>query len=105
MTTADRLAEFCGVTTSSFYEHWQGTDGRWHEQRWDPEHDRNHLAIVLTACEDQGLLPEVQDRLWRAWTRIEHDCDCPSKYGLWLLTIAPATICQAVIAVLDERGL
>ena len=118
MTTADRLATFCGIKIV-------GHTLSWPDERlpltadecvrgvvwwtasdtlcvFDPAHDRNHLALVLEACREKGMLVTVERAIWECYTGEERDIF--ARYCLWLLTLDPATICQAVVAVMDEEA-
>ena len=121
MTSADRLAAFCGLTEFTGLPVSPGCAPRssglfvsgdktflCRMDAWDPEHDRNHLAIVLEACREKRLLRAVADKLWSYWAanvwgkEWTDSVEAILEYDAWLLIADRAIVCQAVVAALNE---
>lgn len=109
-----RLAEFAGLTRRRTidarataevgqlveqFAYWYDGGIIWDHQ-WQPDSDRNHLALVLRACEEKRLNRKILDVLWHRWLNRTDE----ENWHWSLLTDNPEVVCRCVLEVIDQKG-
>jgi hypothetical protein len=109
----EKLAEFMGwelvrysQNPSPFYAYWVNPDDESsvHYGNWQPDQDRNQLALVLDKVADMGLQRAVTKYfIDRHMEKLTSGSVYNGHGALWdALTTPPETICKAIISVIKK---
>jgi hypothetical protein len=102
MTTINQRAAACMGWEVADYPIYRAPDGEFSLLTFDPEHDRNALALLLQEVGRRGMTEQLTQ--WFETHELDYEFPTIATWNYWLLTAPTELLALAAVEVLEQAG-